>query len=143
VPPRRTEAPLGAVAIVTGGSSGAGRELVDALVGRGFAVVLVYLRDRCRAETVVEDVRSRGGAALAVRADAGDERDVERVFDEATLAFGGVDMIVHVAPRAADVVLDHAERRLRWGGATITVSCTVEVGDALSRVDRWTTIAAG
>jgi NAD(P)-dependent dehydrogenase (short-subunit alcohol dehydrogenase family) len=142
VPVHHIEAPPGVVAIVTGGSCGAGRELVDALARRHFAVVLVYLSDQRRAESVVEAVRAQGGAALAVRGDVGDERDVERVFDEAAFAFGGVDMVVHAAPRADGVVLEHAERRLRWGGAIITVSCTIEVGDALSRVDRWTTTAA-
>ncbi len=133
----------GAVAIVIGGSSGAGREIVDALARRGFALVLVYLQDERRADAVVDDIVAQGGTALAVRADVGAERDVERVFDEAALAFGGVDMVVHTAPRAADVGLEHAERRLRWGGATLTASCTVEVADALSRIDWWTSTAVG
>lgn len=74
-----------------------------------------------------------------MRADVG----VERMFDEATFALSGVDMVVHTAPRAADLVLEHAERRLRWGGATLTASCTVEVADALSRIDWWTSTAVG
>ena len=95
------------------------------------------------ADAVVDDIVTHGATALAVRVDIGAERDVERVFDEATFAFGGVDMVVHTAPRAADPVLEHAERRLRWGGATLTASCTVGVADALSRVDWWTSTAVG
>ena len=132
-----TDSTVTGVAIVTGGACGVGRDLVDALAGRGFAVVLVYLRDRRRADAVVEGVRTAGRAALAVRADVGDSLDVERVFDETNCAFGRVDIVVHAAPRAADVLFEHAERRLRWGGATLTVSGTDEVADALASIDRW------
>ena len=140
---RAVDGSAAAVAIVTGGSSGAGRELVEALARRGFAVVLVYLSDQRRAEAIVDAVLARSGTALAVRADVADDLDVQRVFDETTFAFGGADMVVHAAPRAADVVLEHAERRLRWGGATLTVSDTRDVPAALSCVDRWSSTTAG
>jgi 3-oxoacyl-[acyl-carrier protein] reductase len=133
----------GAVAIVTGGSSEAGRKLVEALAGRGFAVVLVYLSDQSRADAVVDDIIAKGGTALTVRADVSDNLDVERIFDESSAAFGGVDLVVHAAPRAGDVVFAHAERRLRWGGATMMVSCADDVADALSYVDSWSSTTGG
>jgi NAD(P)-dependent dehydrogenase (short-subunit alcohol dehydrogenase family) len=129
--------PAAAVAIVTGGSSEAARELVEALAGRGFAVVLTYLGDHSCPDAVMDDILARGGAALTVRADVSDHLDVERMFDESSAAFGGVDVVLHADPAAADVVFDHAERRLRWGGITIIVSCVDEVAGAMSCVDWW------
>ena len=51
--------PTDAVAIVTGGSWGAGRELARVLGSRGDAVVLVYLRDQRAAEGVVAEILAR------------------------------------------------------------------------------------
>src|SRR5215211_205755 len=44
------------VAVVTGGSCGAGREIAAALASRSFAVVVVYLRDRREAEAAVDEI---------------------------------------------------------------------------------------
>jgi 3-oxoacyl-[acyl-carrier protein] reductase len=57
-----------------------------------------------------------------VRADVSDELDVERVFDETAAAFGGVDVVVHPVLRANAVVQRQAARRLRRGGAIVSVS---------------------
>ena len=111
-----------AVAIVTGGSCGAGRDVARDLASRGYAVVVVYLRDQGEAEAAVEEIVAANGTALAVRADVADELDVERLFDETTAAFGGVDVVVHARVRGAAVVNRQAARRLRHGGAIVDVS---------------------
>ena len=72
-------------------SAGRWRELAN----RGFAIVVGYLTDRRAADATVDEVLAAGGAALTIRADVGDELDVERMFTEATEAFGGVDVVVH------------------------------------------------
>jgi NAD(P)-dependent dehydrogenase (short-subunit alcohol dehydrogenase family) len=82
------------VAIVTGGSYGIGRGVVRALAGAGWAIVVVYLEDQSAAEATVEETFATGGAAVAVRADIGDQLDVERLFDETIAAFGRVDAVV-------------------------------------------------
>jgi 3-oxoacyl-[acyl-carrier protein] reductase len=118
------------VAIVTGGSWGAGRELACALAHRGDAVVVVYLRDQDDADAVVEDILAAHGTALAVRADITDELDVARLFDETAAAFGGVDVLVHATRRCSAIVYEEASHRLRHGGAIVSVSTT----DALTPV---------
>jgi 3-oxoacyl-[acyl-carrier protein] reductase len=109
-----------AVAIVTGGSSGIGRELALELAGRDYAVALVYARDQGRAEAVVDELLAAGGTALAIRADITDELDVERLFDETIAAFGAVDLVVHAAPAAPGLVDAQAAVRLRPGGAIVS-----------------------
>ena len=84
-----------AVAIVTGGSGGTARDVARSLAARGYAVVVVYMRDRSEAEATVDEILAANGTALAVRADVTDELDVERLFEETTAAFGRVDVVVH------------------------------------------------
>jgi 3-oxoacyl-[acyl-carrier protein] reductase len=120
------------VAIVTGGSCGAGRELAARLAGRGYAVVVVYLHHQAEAEATVEEIVGADGAALAVRADVADALDVERLFVETTAAFGHVDVVVHTAVRGAAVVNRQAARRLRHGGAILTVSGADAITPALA-----------
>jgi 3-oxoacyl-[acyl-carrier protein] reductase len=110
------------VAIVIGGSCGAGRALARTLASRDYAVVVVYQRDQRAAEAAVEEILAASGTVLAVRADVTDELDVERLFTETTAAFGGVDVVVHAARRGTTVVDRQAARRLRHGGAIVNVS---------------------
>jgi len=110
------------VAIVTGGSCGAGREIARTLARRGYAVVVVYLRDQGEAEAAVEEILAAHGTALAVRADVTDELDVERLFTETAAAFGAVDVVVHAARGGSSVVNQHAARQLRHGGAIVDIS---------------------
>jgi 3-oxoacyl-[acyl-carrier protein] reductase len=121
-----------AVAIVTGGSRGIGREIARELADRGYAVSLVYLRDQGEAEAAVEEILAADGAALAVRADVTDELDVERLFDETTAAFGSVDVVVHTAMRGASVVNQEAARQLRPGGAIVNLSSSDAVTPVLA-----------
>jgi 3-oxoacyl-[acyl-carrier protein] reductase len=108
-----------AVAIVTGGSRGIGREIARALARRGAAVVVVYTGDQIAAEAVVDEILAADGTALAVRADVTDELDVERLFEETEAMLGGVDLVVHGAMRDPAVVDRHAARRLVPGGTIV------------------------
>jgi hypothetical protein len=108
-----------AVVLITGGSAGAGRKIARELARRGDTIVLVYLLDQAEAEAAVEEILTANGTAVAVRADPADELDVERLFTEATVVFGRVDVVVHTQARAAAVIDRHAARRVRRGGAII------------------------
>jgi 3-oxoacyl-[acyl-carrier protein] reductase len=113
---------IDAVAIVTGGSRGIGREVVRMLARRRYAIVVVYLDDQARAEDTVDEVFAADSMAVTVRADVTDDLDVERLFDEAIAVFGGVDAIVHTATRGGSVLYQHAAGRLRPGSAIVSVA---------------------
>jgi 3-oxoacyl-[acyl-carrier protein] reductase len=137
------------VVIVTGGSRGIGRATIGRLASRGYAVVVNYLHDQRAAEAAVEAVLADHGAAVAVRADAADDLDVQRLFAETIEAFGGVDAVVHavaariapapvartrldefdglcrIALRATLIVDREAARLVRDGGAIVNLSGAV------------------
>jgi 3-oxoacyl-[acyl-carrier protein] reductase len=110
-----------------------GREIARTLASRGYAVVVVYLRDQRRAEATIEEILAADGTALAVRADVTDELDVERLLDETKAAFGAVDIVVHTATRGSPVVNQQAARRLHHGGAIVNLSSSDGIPPVLAR----------
>ena len=84
----------GKVAIVTGSSRGIGRAIAERLAADGAAVVVNYVRGEQVAQQVVDAIRSRGGQAIAVRADVSRPAEVRRLFAEARDAFGALDIVV-------------------------------------------------
>ena len=124
--------PIDPVAVVTGGSYGAGREIACALASQGYAIVVVYLLDQDDAEAAVEEILSAEGTAIAVRASVIDSLDVERLFTETIAVFGRVDIVVHAAPGGSAVIDQQAARSLRHGGAIVHVAHADAIGPALA-----------
>jgi NAD(P)-dependent dehydrogenase (short-subunit alcohol dehydrogenase family) len=84
------------VVVLMGASSGIGRLAALAFARRG-ARVVVSARSTEGLESVVEEIRSRGGQAIAVPADARELDQVQQVADEAVAAFGRIDTWVQLA----------------------------------------------
>jgi hypothetical protein len=127
--------PARAVAIVTGGSSRAGREVARGFASWAWPIVLVYLDDQAQAEATAAEIIAAGGATVAVRADLGDGLDVERMFTESIAAFGSVDVIVHTTADSAAVLCRCAAQYVSKRGAIVVTSggedAPPEVGAAL------------
>ena len=121
------------VAIVTGGSSGTGREVARALTSWGWAIVIVYLEHQRAAEATVDEILAAGGNVVAVRADPADDLDVQRLFAETTAAFAGVDVVVHTASGSASLLYEHAARQVRARGAIVSVSAADRVTPQVAR----------
>jgi 3-oxoacyl-[acyl-carrier protein] reductase len=84
----------GKTALVTGGSRGIGRAIVQRLANDGASVVFSFVKDRCAAEEVVAGVRRAGGQVFAVKADQGKRDDLQCLFAEADRLLGGLDILV-------------------------------------------------
>ena len=101
----------GRVAVVTGAGRGLGREFALLLARRGAAVVVNDIgrsRDDERyltrganiaevAQSVVEEISSAGGSAVASTADVSDPTAGEEIVQTAIAAFGGIDIVINNA----------------------------------------------
>ena len=84
------------VVVVTGASSGIGREVALRLAGRGDRVVLAA-RTASSLEEVADACRRRGAEALVVPTDVADEAAVAELARRAVDAFGRIDVWVGAA----------------------------------------------
>jgi 3-oxoacyl-[acyl-carrier protein] reductase len=85
------------VAIITGGSGGIGRVVAKRLANDGFAIAVHYAGNPAKAESVVGEINSAGGKAIAVQADVAKAVDVENLFKQTLEAFGKIHVVVHSA----------------------------------------------
>jgi len=95
----------GQVAVVTGASRGIGRAVALQLAALGAKVVVNYHSHPEAAEAVVEQIRSAGGEALAVRADVSEPAAAQKLMDEALAAYGRIDILVNNAGVTRDNLL--------------------------------------
>ena len=84
------------VAIITGSTSGMGRDTAYLFAKEG-AKVVVTGRNEARAKEVVDRIRADGGEAVYVLADAADKSFAQTVFDAAMQAYGTVDVLMNNA----------------------------------------------
>jgi rhamnose utilization protein RhaD (predicted bifunctional aldolase and dehydrogenase)/NAD(P)-dependent dehydrogenase (short-subunit alcohol dehydrogenase family) len=85
----------GRIALVTGGGSGIGKAIAARLATEG-ACVVVADRDADSAAKVAAELGS-AEVAVSVTADVTSEDDIAAAFASASLAFGGVDLVVNNA----------------------------------------------
>ena len=136
------------VALVTGGSGGIGKAVVEKLGTDGFTVAVHYAGNQARADGIVAKITDAGGQAITVVGDVADEDAMRTAFDRVEDAFGGIDVVVNTAGimplgsivscdlavfdrvvrtnlRGAFVVSQQAARRVSSGGAIVNFSSSV------------------
>ena len=86
----------GKVAIITGSTSGMGRDTAYLFAKEGAKVVITG-RNAERAQAVVDKIKAEGGEATYVIADASDSSYAQTVFDATMAAYGTVDILMNNA----------------------------------------------
>jgi NAD(P)-dependent dehydrogenase (short-subunit alcohol dehydrogenase family) len=89
----------GKVAVVTGARNNLGRGFAVGLARNGADVVVHFHREATRdqAEETARLVREQGARAILVSGDLSQVANIRKLFDEATKAFGRIDIVVHNA----------------------------------------------
>lgn len=111
----------GKVALITGGTKGVGRGIVERFAAEGAKVVFVG-RTQAAGEAVEREVRAGGGEVTFVRCDLGDETQVRQAVAATVERYGTVDALVNNAAstelgtvdgRLGDIELDGWNQILR------------------------------
>lgn len=96
----------GKVAVVTGAAKGLGKSIAQCFAQNGMKVVLADV-DVDNGEKVVNELQSKDGDAVFVKADVSNEEDVKKMVDFALDTYGHLDGIVNNAGIAVDNRLTH------------------------------------
>ena len=118
----------GRTALVTGASSGIGRQMAHALASAGAGVVLVARREDRLAE-VVGAITDGGGRAYALPADLGQRDEVARVAAAAAEPYGNPDILVN----AAGINPRQPADKVSWDAWDATLHLNLSVPFCLAR----------
>ena len=101
----------GKVVLVTGGSRGLGRQMVQAFAERGADIVIASRKiDAC--EEAAGAVRALGRRALAIGAHCGRWDQIDRLIEQAYDGFGRIDILVNNAGMGPEMPSDEVDEAL-------------------------------
>ena len=95
----------GKVALVTGGSRGIGKAIVQALARSGAKVAFTYHSNSAAADALVSELQAAGSEVLTYQADAADKPAADRVVEDVIEKWGGVYVLVNNAGIIKDGLL--------------------------------------
>ncbi|MEE4379221.1 MAG: SDR family oxidoreductase [Candidatus Competibacteraceae bacterium] len=112
----------GQKALVTGANSGIGKAVATHIAEEGAAVVINYVSNDEGAQAVVEEIKAKGGHAIAIKADVSNEKQVQAMFEQMFEEFGTIDILVNNAGLQKDAPFD--EMTLDQWNTVINVNLT-------------------
>lgn len=85
------------IAFITGGSRGIGKAIALKLAKDGFNIVINYTKSEDSAKTVLDEIRSFGVQAKAIKCDVSKYNEVENAIETIIDTFGSIDVVVNNA----------------------------------------------
>lgn len=87
----------GKIALVTGATSGVGREIALSLAAEAATVAVNYRSSAEEAEALVDEIAANGGNAKAYQADVADFTAVKAMVEQIVKDFGGLNILINNA----------------------------------------------
>ncbi len=87
----------GQIALVTGATSGVGREIALSFAAEGASVAVNYRSSAGDADALVGEIAAKGGKAKAYQADVADFAAVKSMVDQIVKDFGGLNILINNA----------------------------------------------
>ncbi|XJZ28839.1 3-oxoacyl-ACP reductase [Bacillota bacterium Lsc_1132] len=85
------------IVLITGASRGIGAAIAKKFAAEGAFVGVNYLKNQELAAMVVEEIESLGGQAATLQADVRNPDQVQKMIEQLTDSFGGIDVVVNNA----------------------------------------------
>ncbi|MBD8512859.1 3-oxoacyl-ACP reductase FabG [Photobacterium sp. CAU 1568] len=85
----------GKVAFIQGGSRGIGAAIVERLVSEGASVAFTYVLSHSKANALVNELTSKGGKVIAIKADSTKPEDIRNAMGRVVELFGQLDIVVN------------------------------------------------
>ena len=85
------------VSLVTGGNRGIGKFISLSLAEEGSSVAVHYNQDKEGAESVVKEIKEKGGNAEVFQADVSQRESVEKMVENCSKSLGQIDVLVNNA----------------------------------------------
>lgn len=123
-------------ALITGSARGIGAATAALFADMGYNVVINYNTSKSEALSLCEEIKARGGNAIAVQADVSKISDAQRLFDEAKKACGTVDVLVNNAGIAqqklfTDITQDDYDRMFDCNVRSVFNCCQCALPDMI------------
>jgi len=90
------------IALVTGGTTGIGKEIALTLAADGFDVAVNYIQGET---TIKEEIEALGQKCILVKGDVSSMNDMENVVKEVMNAYGRIDVLVNNAGITKDTLV--------------------------------------
>ena len=128
---RKVEGEMSKTVLITGGSRGIGAAIAKELGKDGDKVIINYVSNQDKAESLAKDINANGGTAMAVKANIINKDEVEKMFTDIEKEYGSVTSIIHCA---SSMPIPEAFEELRF--ETIQKHFDVQVKEAYNCVNR-------
>jgi 3-oxoacyl-[acyl-carrier protein] reductase len=83
--------------LVTGGTRGIGRSIVDAFASTGASIAFTYRSSTEEADALVDELKAEGIGAMALQGDVAETEVAQQHVDAVTEAWGSLDVLVNNA----------------------------------------------
>ena len=125
----------GQTAIVTGATSGIGKDIAIAMGRAGANVIINYISGNEVLKEMIPEIEKCGGKAIGFQADVSNESQVQAMFEKAREEYGTVDILVNNAGLQQDAAFD--EMTLAQWQKVIDVNLTGQFLCAIERVSAY------